>query len=147
MATDVIALSATVPAGTVFPHPAIISLNVGTNLINKIRWRVPPGPRGNLSWYLAMGGVQVLPQSGGGPIIADDEWDEWEIEDLPDSGAWQLIGFNTGTFPHTVYLGFYVTPVVVGGTGNGGGNTLTGFPAVEADIATMWLDGGGQILA
>src|ERR1700729_3339055 len=123
MATDVIALSATVPAGTTFPNAAVIQLPVGTNLVNKIRWRVPPGPRGHLSWFLAMGGVQVLPQVGGGPIIADDEEDDWEIDGLPDSGAWQLIGFNTGTYDHTVYLGFFVTPVQ--STGNPGSGDIT----------------------
>lgn len=138
MATDVIALSATVPAQTLFPNFAIIDLPVGTNQINKIRWRVPPGPRGNLEWFLAMGGVQVLPQAGGGPIIADDEFDEWEIEDLPDSGAWQLIGLNTGTFDHTVYLGFYVTPVNAILTGDQGGPIPPGWPLTDADIPTAW---------
>jgi hypothetical protein len=137
MATDVIVLQATVPAGTLFPTPAVVDLPVGTNLINKIRWRVPPGPRGHLSWFLAMGGVQVLPQAGGTAIVADDEWDEWEIENLPDSGAWQLYGFNDGSFDHTVYLGFYVTPITVGD--GGGGNILAGFPTSDTDIPGLWL--------
>jgi hypothetical protein len=84
-----------------------------------------------------MGGVQVLPQSGGGPIIADNEWDEWEIEDLPDSGDWELVGFNTGTFDHTVYLGFYVTPI--SGVGTTGGDILAGFPTTDSDIPGLWL--------
>jgi hypothetical protein len=137
MATDVIALSATVPAGTVPPSPAVIQLPVGTNLIDKIRWRVPPGPRGNLSWYLAMGGVQVLPQAGGGPVIADNEYAEWAIENLPDSGAWQLVGFNTGIYDHTVYLDFYVTPVALADTTTF--DILAGFPDGDAGIPGMWL--------
>lgn len=137
MATDVIWLQATVPANTPFPNLHIVNLPVGTNLISKIRWRVPPGPRGHLSWFLAMGGVQVLPQVGSTAIVADDEYDEWEIEDLPDSGAWQLIGSNSGTFDHTVYLGFFVTPISL--AGGGGGNVLAGFPLTDADIPTMWL--------
>jgi hypothetical protein len=137
VATDVIALQATVPAGTVIPNPAVIDLAVGTFQINKIRWRVPPGPRGNLSWWLSMGGVQVLPQSSGNVIVADDEWDDWEIDDLPDSGAWQLSGYNTGTYDHTVYLGFYVTPVSAVLTSDT--DLLVGFPVTDDDIATMWL--------
>lgn len=134
MATDVVWLQATVTAGSL---DAVIDLSVGTNQINKIRWRVPPGPRGHLAWFLAMGGVQVLPQAGSTAIVADDEWDEWEIDDLPDSGAWQLIGTNSGTYDHTVYLGFFVTPVQL--SGGGGGDILTGFPVTDADVATMWL--------
>lgn len=137
MATDVIWLQATIPAGTPFPATHTVTLPVGTNLVSRIRWRVPPGPRGNLSWFLAMGGVQVLPQAGSTAIVADDESDEWEIEDLPDSGAWELVGSNSGTFDHTVYLGFFVTPVQLGG--GGGGITLDAFPQSDSDVPGMFL--------
>jgi hypothetical protein len=124
---------ATVPAGTTHT----VALNVGTNDVIRIRWRVPPGPRGNLSWYLAMGGVQVLPGTMGTAIVADDESDVWEIGDLPDSGAWQLIGTNTGSFDHSVYLQFFTEPVGQGGTT--GGNILDGFPVSDADLPGLFL--------
>lgn len=137
MATSVTALHATVPAGTAKSSPAVIPLTLGTLWVDKIRWRVPPGPRGNLGWYLSMGGVQVVPDDAGNFIVADDEYDDWEIENLPDSGAWQLTGYNTGTYDHTVYLYFFTTPIQSSGvlTGYSGG----GYPLSEADIPTMWL--------
>lgn len=137
MATSVTALSGTIPAGTPKSAPHTVALSLGPFYTNMIRWRVPPGPRGNLGWYLAMGGVQVLPQNAGSFIVADDEHDEWEIEGLPDSGAWQLVGYNTGTYDHTVYLDFHTTPVAGGATLTG--FTGNGFPLTEADIPTMWL--------
>lgn len=136
MATSVIALSGTVPAGTPKTSLAVVDLAVGTNLIDTIRWRVPPGPRGNLGWYLSMGGVQVLPDVAGEFIVADDEFDEWSISGLPDSGAWQLTGYNTGSYDHSVYFQFHVTPVQLGVTLTG--DILTGFPSSDADLATMW---------
>lgn len=138
MATSVTALSATVPAGTQIASPFVASLTINTNTVDKIRWRVPPGPRGNLGWYLSMGGVQVLPDDKGAYVVADDEYDDWEIVGLPDSGAWQLTGYNTGTYDHTVYLYFFTTPVQLSGgpvlTGD-----ISGFPTYDSQIPVMWL--------
>ena len=138
MATSVTELVATVPAGTIPPDFAVIELTIESSSVDAVRWRVPPGPRGNMGWALAMGGVQVIPDDAGSFIIADDEYDTWQIEGLPDSGAWQLIGYNTGTFDHSVYLGFFTTPITQSG-GGGGGDILAGFPTSEADIPTVFL--------
>lgn len=140
MAISVTALSATVPAGTAKASPVTIGLAVGTAIVDKIRWRVPPGPRGHLGWSLSMGGVQVLPDDAGAFVVADDEYDDWEIVGLPDSGAWQLTGYNTGTNDHTVYLYFFTTPVQLSITTTG--DLLDGFPTSEADVLTMWQSTG-----
>jgi hypothetical protein len=137
MATSVTALSATVPANTAKANPATVTLTVNPANVNKIRWRVPPGPRGNLGWHLSMGGVQVLPQVAGEYVVADDEYDDWEIENLPDSGAWQLTGYNTGIYDHTVYLYFFTTPVQLANLG-GGGDILAGFPFLGADTSGLF---------
>jgi hypothetical protein len=63
-----------------------------------------------MGWQLAMGGVQVLP-SGDKYVIADGQQGTWYLEDQPDSGAWQVIGYNTGANPHSVYLAFHADPV------------------------------------
>lgn len=137
MATTATRLTATVPAGTAAASPATITLAVPAGVIDKIRWRVPPGPRGHLGWCLAMGGVQVLPDDSGTFIVADNEYDELVVSGLPDSGAWQLRGYNTGSYDHTVYLDFYTTPTALASQPV----TIdsTGFPQSEADIPGMWL--------
>jgi hypothetical protein len=86
-----------------------------------------------------MGGVQVVPEVTGEYIVADDEFDDIEIAGLPDSGAWQLMGWNTGAYNHTVYLQFYITPTQLSGTTVLTVDVLSGFPTSEADIPTMWL--------
>jgi hypothetical protein len=138
MASSVTELVATVPAGTFPPFFATIELTIDSATVDGVRWRVPPGPRGNMGWALAMGGVQVLPDDAGSFIIADDEYDTWQIEGLPDSGAWQLIGYNTGAFDHSVYLSFFTTPITTTGD-TGGGDITAGFPTSEADIPTAFL--------
>jgi hypothetical protein len=136
MATSATYFQATVPAGTAANAPVTVQLALGTNVVNKIRWRVPPGPRGHLGWALFMGGVQVVPDDAGAFIVADDEYDDWVLAGLPDSGAWSLVGYNTGTNDHTVYLGFFTTPVQLQATLLD--VTSAGFPATDLDVATMW---------
>lgn len=137
MATSVQVFEATVTAGTPIASPMTITLNVMAGVIDAIKWRVPSGPRGNLGWILAMGGVQVIPENTGNYIIADNDTDTIQISGLPDSGAWQLIGYNTGSFNHTVYLDFHVTPTAAAQSQTP--DILTGFPMSDADIPTMWL--------
>jgi hypothetical protein len=138
MATSVIALTGTVPAGTPKASPVTVQLTFGPAYVNKIRWRVPPGPRGNLGWALSMGGVQVMPQVAGEWVVADDEYDDWEIENLPDSGSWQLVGYNTGAYNHTVYLYFFTTPIQLAST-TGSGDILAGFPFYGSDPTGIFV--------
>lgn len=136
MPTGVYAVQATITAGTPKASPMTVNIAIGSNQIDIIRWRVPPGPRGNMGWQLTMGGALVIPEVAGTYVVADNEYDDWVISGLPDSGAWQVTGYNTGSNDHTVYLYFHVTPI--GATTGGGGNILAGWPASEADIPTMW---------
>lgn len=136
MATSVQAFIATITAGTAKATPMTVNLPVMQGFIDAIKWRVPSGPRGNLGWVLAMGGVQVIPENTGTYIVADDDTDTVQIAGLPDSGAWQVIGYNTGSFDHSIYLDFHVTPVSLA---NQAPDILTGFPTSDADIPTMWM--------
>lgn len=134
--TTISAFTCTIPAGTIPPATHTVNIEVFTSQVTRIRWRVPPGPRGTLSWFLSMGGVQVLPDAQGVSIVADNEWDDWYVPDLPNTGAWQLTGSNTGTFNHSVYLEMFTTPV---GQTVQGGDIMTGFPTSEADIPGLFL--------
>lgn len=137
MATTVSSFIVTIPAGTLPFTPHEADLDVGTNEVETIRWRVPPGPRGNMGFWLAMGGVQIVPDTHGTAVVADNEVGEWVLNGLPNTGAWQLMGYNIGTHDHSVYLEFFTTPVVL--SGSGGSDLLTGFPRTDADIPGMWL--------
>lgn len=109
MAFQIRPFDVTIPAGTIIANPYVASLAMPPYQVDRIDWRVPPGPSGQMGWYLAMGGVQVIPYANGDFVTADDENDSWRLTDLPTSGAWQLVGYNLGNYNHTVYLRFFLS--------------------------------------
>lgn len=99
----------TTPAGTQIAAPQVQTLVMPPRRVHVIDWRVPPGPNGLLGWRLTMGGVQVLPTPGTDLwVIASGETGHWDIEEFPDSGAWQVTSYNTGAFSHQLFLAFHV---------------------------------------
>jgi hypothetical protein len=83
---------------------------------------------GSLGWRLSMGKVQVLPDPTTDLwVVADGETGTWSLDDLPDSGAWQVTAYNTGSSSHKVYLEFAVD--VIRGLDDG---SLPAWPLVYA---------------
>lgn len=119
MASELRLFPVLVPHGTPASAPVHINTPFPPHKVTRISWRVPPGPRGEVGWQITMGGVVVIPKNGGW-IITDDEAAAWDLEDLPDSGAWQVTAYNTGTYDHTIYVTFHLDP-----TDSGGAPTVT----------------------
>jgi len=113
MASEVRNFAPQIPAGTAIAAPVTISLAMPPRIVTKIRWRVPEGAFGQMGFRVAMSGVSIIPWNAGQWIIANDEWDEITLDNYPTSGAWQLIGYNLGIYPHTVYLKFELQTVSV----------------------------------
>lgn len=108
MADEVRRFTATIPAGTPIITPVVIDISFPPRTVRTIDWRVPPGPTGTMGWRLSMGGVQVLPTRSDQWVIEDDHADTFVVDGYPDSGAWQVTGYNTGVNPHSVYLTFHL---------------------------------------
>lgn len=108
MAREVRHFTATIPAGTPIAAPATVAIAMPPRIVRSIYWRVPNGPMGNFGWRITMGKVQVIPSAGDLFVVANDEHGTWEVHDFPDSGAWEVTGYNTGANPHSVYLAFHV---------------------------------------
>lgn len=107
MAVDIRHFTATIPAGTPIAAPVAVPIAFPPRKVLQIDWRVPNGAMGVFGWQVAMGGVQVFPTGGDTWVLANDEHGSWPVTNAPDSGAWQVIGYNTGTHPHAVYLAFH----------------------------------------
>jgi len=117
MALEVLSFAVTVPAGTAESAYLVTDLDMPPRIVRRIRWRVPPGPAGELGWALGAAGAKLIPWGDSQWIIADDESDVYEPENVIESGAWQVLAYNTGTYDHTVYLTFSVDPPVTGRPG------------------------------
>jgi len=116
VAQEIRAAQATIPAGTPLAAPVTVSVAFPDRIVRAVRWRVPPGPGGLMGWQLTSDGVPVIPVVPGTWIIADNESDDWPLNGYPTAGNWQVTGYNTGVYPHTVYLTFLldlITPATV----------------------------------
>ena len=101
----------TIPAGTAKTSPAVTDISFPPRTVEQVTWRVPVGPSGQMGWYLSMGAVPVRPLPPGTWVIADGQSGTWDGAGLPDSGAWQITGYNTGTYGHAVYIDFHVAVI------------------------------------
>lgn len=106
MAAEVQRFAVTIPAGTLKSAPLAFSLSMPPRTITEVEIVVPPGPRGEVGFQLGFSGSQLIPYTAGQFFVTDDEKITWKVEGMPDSGAWQMIAYNTGTYPHTIEIRF-----------------------------------------
>lgn len=100
----------TVPAGTAKDAAWTEDVAFPPAVVNTIEVRVPPGPRGNMGFAIGSGGTAVMPFNHGEWIVTDDEKIVWAVDDQFDSGAWQVLAYNVGQFPHDIYIRFLCDP-------------------------------------
>ena len=110
MAVEIQKFQATIPAGTPASNPLVSNMGMPARIVRRITVLVPPGPSGLVGFRLGSGGQQIIPITTGQWVIADDELLTWDVQGQIESGAWQLIAYNTGSNPHTLYVTFEVDP-------------------------------------
>jgi hypothetical protein len=106
MAVEIHQFTVTIPKGTLPTTPAIFNLTMPSRVVEEVDVRVPPGPRGEVGWALGASGLAVLPFEPGAFMVADGETVTWPLSEQIDSGAWQMIAYNTGSFNHKLYVTF-----------------------------------------
>lgn len=106
MARQLFRFAVSTPAGTLLATPQKTELAIPPRIVDEVEIVVPPGPRGELGFALAMAGNPIIPANPGAWIVSDDETIHWPLEDFPTSGAWQLLSYNTGAFAHTIEIRF-----------------------------------------
>lgn len=106
MAQEIREFAVRIPAGTAKATPLVTSISFPSRNVTAVSWRVPPGPSGLMGWALTSAGTPVIPIQPGTYIVTDNQADTWELSGYLDSGNWQLTGYNTGLYDHTVYLTF-----------------------------------------
>ena len=109
-ATEVRSFQATIPAGTPVTAPVTIDTSFPAMTVDQVNIKVPPGPSGLMGFRLTMNGEQVIPINLGQWIITDDETLQLPMANLPNSGEWQVQGYNTGIYDLSVYVDFLLSP-------------------------------------
>jgi len=73
--------------------------------------KVPPGPAGNMGFFISAGGSQFIPRTFGSFIFPDDDYITWPIAHAINSGSWGLTAFNTDVWPHTIQVSFQINEI------------------------------------
>lgn len=108
MPDEVYSFAVTIPAGTLSTAPATTAMIMPVRIVRRITVKIPPGPNGLMGFRVAAAGTQIIPEAAGTWIIASDEQIPWDVSNTIESGAFQLVGYNTGQYDHTVYVRFEV---------------------------------------
>lgn len=106
MPTQYRSFQVTIPAGTPKVTPVIINTRFEPMTVSEIDVLIPPGPLGQMGFQIASSRVQVIPWNTGQFIVSNDERLTLPINNAPNSGDWQVIGYNTGVFDHTIWVRF-----------------------------------------
>lgn len=111
MAREIRSFAVTIPANTPIANNFTADLSFPPRIVEEIEVEVPPGPRGEVGFSIGSSGVPIIPFQPGVFIITDNEIIHWPVQDQHDSGSWTFFGYNTGSFPHTLYVRFLLVPV------------------------------------
>lgn len=117
MAREIRQFSATIPAGTLTAAPFTQDMSFPARVVDSVEIVVPSGENGFVGWRLENSGVPVIPYDSDEWIVASGENIAWPLDGYITSGSWQLTGYNTGTFDHTVYVRFLLSLPTAGTTG------------------------------
>lgn len=116
MASEIHQFAFQVPAGTLQSAPVSQQLTMPPRTVTQLKVKVPPGPRGLMGFNVGAAGVAIIPAIPGSFIVTDNEQIDWPLENYLDSGGWQVFGYNTGQYAHTIYLTFYcIVPGIASG--------------------------------
>jgi hypothetical protein len=108
MAAEIRSFTILTPTGIAKATPLITSMSMPVRIVREIEIRVPPGPNGELGFAIGMAGQNVIPYNAGEWFVTSDEVVSWTFDTGLDSGAWQCQTYNTGSYPHTIQVRFYL---------------------------------------
>lgn len=106
MAREVYEFPVTFAIGTTRAAPQKTNVTMPPRIVRRVEITVPPGPRGEVGFQLGSNGTPFIPRNTTEFIVADGIEIGWDLDDQMTSGGWQVIGYNTGLFAHTLYFRF-----------------------------------------
>lgn len=106
MAREVRPFQVTIPAGTPITAPVTLDVSFPTRVVVRVEWEVPPGPNGLMGFQVANAGVPIIPADKNRWIVASNASHGWDLHGAITSGSWQIIGYNTGQYDHSIMIYF-----------------------------------------
>lgn len=106
MAVEIRQFTVTIPAGTAPGVPVRADVSFPPRVVDRVEIRVPPGPSGLMGFALQNSGVTVIPYNSDAFIVTADEVIGWDLTGYITSGSWQVLGYNTDTNDHSVFIRF-----------------------------------------
>ena len=98
----------TVPAGTPIATPIVASTVFSPSVVDRIDWLFPPGCKGLVGIQIGARSVPVIPGDHTQFFIRSGDSSGYDLSDLPTTGDWSVIAYNTGSFPHTIQVTYRV---------------------------------------
>lgn len=106
MAREVYEFPVVFAIGSTRTSPQRTNVTMPKRIVRRVEITIPPGPRGEVGFQLGSNGTAFLPRNTDQFVIGDGAEIGWDLEDQMTSGGWQVIGYNTGQFAHTLYFRF-----------------------------------------
>lgn len=104
----------TVPAGVLASAPTTFPTKFRQGDVVQIDVKIPPGPAGNVGFYIQAGGSQFIPRTPGTFIIPDDDVLHWPQSNAINSGSWAVVAYNTDVYVHLIQVSFQINEVTMG---------------------------------
>lgn len=96
-----------IPAGTAKTTPLVTPTQFTQSIVDRIEWLFPPGCQGQVGIQIGSRAVPIIPQQPTAFILRSGDSAYYDLQDMHDTGDWSVIGFNTGTHPHTIQVTFF----------------------------------------
>jgi len=98
----------TVAANTLTTAPVTTPMVFLQGEVVEIDVKIPPGPSGNVGFFIRAGGTQYIPRTPGKYIIPDNDYLTWPMQNAINSGSWALTAYNTDIYPHLIQVIFQI---------------------------------------
>lgn len=98
----------TVAANTAINAPVTTPMVFLQGEVVEIDVKIPPGPSGNVGFFIRAGGTQYIPRTSGKYIVPDNDYFTWPLINAINSGSWAITCYNTDIYPHLIQVFFQV---------------------------------------
>lgn len=113
VATRYYPFTLTIPPGFTPNAPAVVPVIFEDVRLDAVDIRVPPGPNGQVGFYITLTGTTIVPWGEGAQwIIANDEPLHFDVGTEANGGV-AIVCYNLGVWPHTLYFRFQGVPMAL----------------------------------